>query len=383
MRLIDLTIRNFRGFGNDGKSIRLDRDLILIYGPNGHGKTSIAEAIEWLFYGSTKRRLHGEGYSKAEYAGTYANVHNGRPVQVDAAVSFGGSTHVLSRRLSERGRGEFTETLIDGQLSSFSALGFESVESVYPVVAQHGLQTFIHSKPKDRRDAIGAALGLDALTTFKSALDSARSSFQRSPPTAVVQARKELLANCAALAKIPEAKELAANWQKIPMLIQPSEDRTALLAASSALCGARFRDAEGALTALRVQRGILSKALFDVSSIAPSAAVTEYIQDFMEKADLVNSAIEDFQKALSDAIASLAATYSTALLDFWSKGLELSQGDDSCPLCEQTTLTVMKRGELQQRITEGATHIANDKVFKSKIQFLQAGLASLKMAVES
>jgi recombinational DNA repair ATPase RecF len=77
MRLVELTVRNFRGFGSKAETIRLDRDLVLFFGPNGFGKTSLAEAIEWLFYGFTKRRRQGEGYSKAEYAGTYANAHRG------------------------------------------------------------------------------------------------------------------------------------------------------------------------------------------------------------------------------------------------------------------------------------------------------------------
>ena len=59
MRLVELTIRNFRGFGATSDTIKLDRDLILIYGPNGFGKTSIAEAVEWLFYSFTKRRVLG------------------------------------------------------------------------------------------------------------------------------------------------------------------------------------------------------------------------------------------------------------------------------------------------------------------------------------
>jgi len=100
MRLVELTVRNFRGFGTSGDPIRLDRDLILVYGPNGFGKTSLAEAIEWLFYGSTKRRLHGEEYSKAEYAGTYANAHNGRPVQVDLKVLIG-RTEYLPERVND------------------------------------------------------------------------------------------------------------------------------------------------------------------------------------------------------------------------------------------------------------------------------------------
>ena len=67
MRLLSLTVRNFRGFGSAGAPIALDADLILMFGPSGFGKTSLAEAIEWLFYGTTRRRLRGDSYSKNEY----------------------------------------------------------------------------------------------------------------------------------------------------------------------------------------------------------------------------------------------------------------------------------------------------------------------------
>jgi DNA repair exonuclease SbcCD ATPase subunit len=46
MKLISLTIRNFRGFGTSVDLINLDADLVLFHGPNGYGKTSLAEAIE-------------------------------------------------------------------------------------------------------------------------------------------------------------------------------------------------------------------------------------------------------------------------------------------------------------------------------------------------
>src|SRR3954454_22685778 len=100
MRLIELTVRNFRGFGPNIPPIDLNADLVLLFGPNGHGKTSLAEAIEWLFYGATKRRERGEAFSRTEYSGTYGNVHGGQPVEVSARVRFpDGAERVLSRRL--------------------------------------------------------------------------------------------------------------------------------------------------------------------------------------------------------------------------------------------------------------------------------------------
>ncbi|MDR3487391.1 MAG: ATP-binding protein [Bradyrhizobium sp.] len=90
IRLLNLTIRNFRGFGASVDSVALDGDLILLYGPNGYGKTSFAEAIEWLFYGTTKRRQRGEEFSKSEYVGTFANAHGGTPTEVELQVLLDG-----------------------------------------------------------------------------------------------------------------------------------------------------------------------------------------------------------------------------------------------------------------------------------------------------
>jgi recombinational DNA repair ATPase RecF len=91
MRLIDLTVKNFRGFGPSVATIDLSGDLVLLYGPNGHGKTSLTEAVEWLFYGTTKRRQRGEGFSKAEYAGTFANAHGKSPTEVALRVRYDGT----------------------------------------------------------------------------------------------------------------------------------------------------------------------------------------------------------------------------------------------------------------------------------------------------
>src|SRR3954467_8963658 len=111
MRLIELTIRNFRGFGPKVPSIDMNANLVLLFGPNGHGKTSLAEAIEWLFYGTTKRRQRGDDFSKAEYANTFANVHGGTPTEVVLKVHLDGKDVELSRRLGPK---ETSETFIDG-----------------------------------------------------------------------------------------------------------------------------------------------------------------------------------------------------------------------------------------------------------------------------
>ena len=67
-----------------------------------------------------------------------------------------GAEHVLTRRLRDDSEGSIT--LIDGVVAELSTLGIVVSDAVYPVVAQHSLQSFIHTKPKERRDAISEAL---------------------------------------------------------------------------------------------------------------------------------------------------------------------------------------------------------------------------------
>src|SRR5437870_5237306 len=47
-------IEGFRGF-NDCQRVLLDASAVLIVGPNGTGKTSFFDAIQWLLLGSLQR----------------------------------------------------------------------------------------------------------------------------------------------------------------------------------------------------------------------------------------------------------------------------------------------------------------------------------------
>lgn len=355
MRLIELTVRNFRGFGPAVDPIDLDADLVLLFGPNGHGKTSLAEAIEWLFYGTTKRRLRGENYSKAEYVNTFANVHGGAPTEVTLRARVGGREVLLSRVLGFK---ETSTTLVDGVAASFSSLGIQALDAFYPVVTQHGLQTFVHAKPKDRRDAICAALGLEDLTALKGALDSARASFQRTPPKAVVDARIHLRASAVELQTVPTTSAVTERWSSTPAVVDLIQDEQALLKAASILTGQSAETFAEALSRLREIRHATGKAVFDTGPIALGEAHGAN----REAAFAALSVLGQASRAVDDAVAALAgvtaAAYSAASLAFWTEGLALAGKDDACPMCEQATLPAARKAELRVRLDTSATTIA-------------------------
>ena len=70
MRLINLKVAGIRGF-NIEQEFELDDDLVIIYGPNGQGKTSFAEIIEYLFFGTIYKKENA--CSKIEFKDTIKN----------------------------------------------------------------------------------------------------------------------------------------------------------------------------------------------------------------------------------------------------------------------------------------------------------------------
>ena len=55
MRIKSITIENFRGYKKFKEEFNRDSNIILIYGKNGYGKTSLFDSIEWCLTGDIRR----------------------------------------------------------------------------------------------------------------------------------------------------------------------------------------------------------------------------------------------------------------------------------------------------------------------------------------
>ncbi|MGP9039849.1 AAA family ATPase [Cytobacillus kochii] len=55
MKITSLTLQAFRGFNKNEKFLFESVDIIVLYGPNGHGKSSVYDAIEWGLTGGIHR----------------------------------------------------------------------------------------------------------------------------------------------------------------------------------------------------------------------------------------------------------------------------------------------------------------------------------------
>ena len=86
-RIVSLEVRGFRAFGTDIARFELDAPVTVVHGANSQGKTSLAEAIEFLISGRSSRR-DLLGGAKAEYNDSLRNAHltGGEQVYVEAVV---------------------------------------------------------------------------------------------------------------------------------------------------------------------------------------------------------------------------------------------------------------------------------------------------------
>ena len=73
-RIKSVEVRGFRAFGSSAQLLEFSSEVAVVWAPNSQGKTSLAEAFEFLFTGSIVRRDLLSS-AKDEFAGTLRNVH--------------------------------------------------------------------------------------------------------------------------------------------------------------------------------------------------------------------------------------------------------------------------------------------------------------------
>lgn len=219
MKLLQIKPFYFRAFC-DSDYIVFDQELTIFYGGNVTGKSSLSEAIEWLFYGYTKRRRKGNEYSKNEYKGSY--VHTACPVHtapyVEAEIKLiDNSTHLIRRTINLNKDGfpldqESVLSIDSHPVSDFVSLNFSCTEAHCPVIVQHGIQDFIHTRPIDRYRVISETLGLSELVEFKDVLERAKNQC-RNNPTPEVSRAKTIMQQLIPKLKSVGLSALASRWQ--------------------------------------------------------------------------------------------------------------------------------------------------------------------------
>lgn len=174
MRLKNIKIKGFRGF-NKEESIPLDSDIILIYGLNGSGKSSLTEAIEWLFFGEISRQRLSRCKSEYQYEEYLKNLYYQDKTNpyVEIKGELDSKSLILRKEITPTGDKNF----IDGkEVPDFKSLKLNLENYFRPMLAQTEIKALVDSEQKDRWEQLSCILGQDDLTTLRENLITLRNN---------------------------------------------------------------------------------------------------------------------------------------------------------------------------------------------------------------
>ena len=159
-RIRSISVKGFRAYGAPAQTLNLPTDIAVVWGPNSKGKTSLAEAFEFLLTGRiTRRKLTAS--SQDEFADALRNAHlaDDENVSVTASITTPNSrNHSITRTLTSdyTKRQDCASRLeIDGAVATEDNLanfGLSLSQPPFqaPVLAQHTLSYVFSIRPQDR-----------------------------------------------------------------------------------------------------------------------------------------------------------------------------------------------------------------------------------------
>jgi chromosome segregation protein len=177
MYLKNLTVLGFKSFA-DKTSLNFQRGITAIVGPNGCGKSNVADAIRWVLGEQSAKALRGGEMADVIFTGT-----DGRKALSLAEVSLtigdvdaehlraaGVEVHfnevTLTRRVFRDGGSEYFINKVACRLKDVQQLfmGTGVGRTSYSIMAQGNITQILSSKPDDRRMVFEEAAGI---TRFK------------------------------------------------------------------------------------------------------------------------------------------------------------------------------------------------------------------------
>lgn len=194
-RLTGLTINGFRGF-NRSTHLNFDASAVLLHGPNGSGKTSVFDALQWLMLGDIPR-LHRWKLRRSDEFLTNAFAN---PDHATVEATFRLPTgHVSVARRGDRKRsvlevqdaeGKHTGAVAEAALATHLVRGdlpLEEVLHTSGLLQQDDLRQLLETKPDARYRQLMRLLGLEALEHFERVAQTQRSQARESTKAALAE----------------------------------------------------------------------------------------------------------------------------------------------------------------------------------------------------
>jgi len=287
MRLQRLEITGFKSF-SDRSELAFDRGVTAIVGPNGCGKSNVADAIVWVLGEQSAKSLRGDRMEDVIFSGSDARKPNaaaevrlmlaGVPVSVQSGAGAEladdeGRPMVreveVTRRLYRSGESEY---LINGEVSRLrdvhellmdTGLGAKA----YAIIEQGKIGMILSSRPTDRRQLIEEAAGVTKYRarrrTAELKLDAAQQNLTRIDDIVfeVEKQRGTLKRQAAKARRYRRLRDELRRWEKVLLArrqrvlaqaIAAAEARIVQVQAEEAGAAARVAEREADIERVRL-----------------------------------------------------------------------------------------------------------------------------------
>ena len=381
VRFLSIRPYYFRGFRQLECPISLDADLVSVDGRNSSGKTSLAEAIEWLLSGNIQRREQGD---PAEYAGFIANRF--RPERektwVECILAVDGTTTKIRRVLvedygSSKNSHCTTQLFIKKrEIKDSTDVLADYFSGVAPLLMQHTLREFVLESPDKRPRYFERLLNIDEISDL---IAAAQVSHLRQPDF-----------------PRPGGGKALSDWQEFTEAIGESHFKTvqqySKLDSDSlreAICGSLIQvtadvlatncesDIESCITVMNsLQERELQRRFPALRDFQPKENYNE--ATFIKFSDDSQNGRLQLEKARTDFLTALEAqeTISRANVSIAKalealRGAQLIKDEDTqtCPVCEYQPVATLT----QERIAKIASWIPTmELVDQAKGEFERA-----------
>jgi DNA repair exonuclease SbcCD ATPase subunit len=253
-RLRSLEIKDFRGIRRlSSEDMILDADVTFVYGPNGVGKTSIADAVEWAITGQIDRLEHGPTRPDSGDHDPIVNVFSADS-EAHVAVNLKGIETIsrvkrgraIERRIEARTVADdraIIEHIVRARTESAeSRLKIERLRSLFRgshKLSQHDIRQFLEgTTATERFDILTTMIGADEYVRFREKASSVAKHVRSLTQDLSEQlAREERDLQDATMKLVERQKEYERLGQLIAMKIAPNEIASELVKGLRA-CGA-------------------------------------------------------------------------------------------------------------------------------------------------
>ena len=375
-RIRSISVRGFRAYGVTEQTLNLPMDITVVWGPNSKGKTSLAEAFEFLLTGRIARR-EIMASSQDEFADCLRNAHlpDGQDVYVAARIMApDGTPHEIKRVLvADYAKKQDCQSRleIDGQVGSeadLAGLGIILSQPPLeaPVLAQHTLSYIFSVRPQDRA------------TYFKTLLEVTDLEDLRTDVSALTEELKPV--NDSLLAKFDVCIGVPVLKAALPGVATSPPNAATLATKLDAAAQALIKSVgETAPKTGEARLSLIEKVLTDRRS------TTFPVKEFERKEfggwtpapDDVWTRLDTYADQLQkvdEETRRLVALFAEALK---LPGISSITQPVDCPLCDTNASLTPERVQLIR------AHIANTKDFQTAETAAKAALAQLSNSAEA